>query len=64
MVASPEPDARSGRVGWKATDKTASVCPCIVAIRVGFCGIEQSHNSTLESKKPDARSGKCWVECD
>ena len=58
-------DARSGKVGWNATDRTPLVCS-IIATRVGgFCASVQFHNLTVLSSEPDARSGKIeWKATD
>ena len=59
VLLSLEPVARSGALGWNATDRTQSLCPCRVATQVAADkSADSRHNLVLpSSKEPVARSG-------
>ena len=58
VLLSPEPVARSGALGWNATDQTVLLCPCRVATQVAAeKSADSRHNLVLLSAEPVARSG-------
>jgi hypothetical protein len=58
VLLSPEPVARSGALGWNATDQTELLCPCRVATQVAADkSADSRHNLVLLSLEPVAKSG-------